>query len=70
MKPHYYYGVDAYGNIHAFKSKGYRTELIDADKIRPLTFAEYQKKVNKSISAYLLVHNTNDLDTYNLVKVK
>ena len=39
MKPHYYYGVDAYGNIHAFKSKGYRTELIDADKIRALTFA-------------------------------
>lgn len=70
MKPHYYYGVDAYGNIHAFKSKGYRTELIDADKIRPLTFAEYQKKVNRSISAYLLVHNTNDLDIYNLVKVK
>lgn len=70
MKTQYYYGVDAYGNIHAFKSKGYRTELIDADKIRPLTFAEYHKKVNKSISAYLLVHNTNDLDTYNLVKVK
>ena len=70
MKTHYFYGVDAYGNIHAFKSKGYRTELIDADKIQPLTFAEYQKKVNKSISAYLLVHNTNDIDTYNLVKVK
>lgn len=70
MKPHYYYGVDAYGNIHAFKSKGYRTWLIDDDKIRPLTFAEYQKKVNKSTSVYLLVHNTNDLDTYNLVKVK
>lgn len=70
MKPHYYYGVDAYGNIHAFRSKGYRTELIDADKIRVLTFAEYQKKVSKSTSLYLLVHNTNDLDTYNLVKVK
>ena len=70
MKTHYYYGVDAYGNLHAFKSKGYRSELIDADKIRPVTFAEYQKKVNKSISAYLLVHNTNDIDTYNLIKVK
>ncbi len=70
MKPHYFYGVDAYGNLHAFKSKGYRSELIDIDKIRPLTFAEYQKKVSKSISAYLLVHNTNDINTYNLVKVK
>ena len=70
MKQHYYYGVDAYGNIHAFKSKGYRTELIDADRIRPLTFAEYQKKVNKSISFYLLVHNTNDIDPYHLIKVK
>lgn len=70
MKPHYFYGVDAYGNLHAFKSKGYRSELIDIDKIRPLTFAEYQKKVNKSNSAYLLVHNTNDLNTYNLIKVK
>lgn len=70
MKPHYFYGVDAYGNLHAFKSKGYRSELIDIDKIHPLTFAEYQKKVNKSISAYLLVHNTNDIDTYSLIKVK
>lgn len=70
MKPYFYYGVDAYGNLHAFKSKGYRTELIDADKIRVLTFAEYQKKVDKSKSVYLLVHNTNDLDTYNLIKVK
>lgn len=70
MKPHYYYGVDAYGNLHAFKSKGYRSELIDTDKIIPVTFAEYQKKVSKSISAYLLVHNTNDLDTYKLIKVK
>lgn len=70
MKPRYYYGVDAYGNLHAFKSKGYRNELIDADKIRPLTFAEYQKKVLKSLSAYLLIHNTNDIDTYVLIKVK
>lgn len=70
MKTYYFYGVDAYGNLHAFKSKGYRSELIDADRIRPLTFAEYQKKVNKSKSAYLLVHNANDLDTYNLIKVK
>lgn len=70
MKPKYFYGVDAYGNLHAFKSKGYRSELIDIDKICPLTFAEYQKKVNKSNSAYLLVHNANDLNTYNLVKVK
>lgn len=70
MKPHFYYGVDAYGNLHAFKSKGYRTELIDADKIRPITYAEYRNKLNKSTSAYLLVHRTNDLDTYNLVKVK
>lgn len=70
MKPHYYYGVDPYGNLHAFKSKGYRSELIDADKIRPVTFAEYQKKVNSSISLYLLVHNTNDINTYNLIKVK
>lgn len=70
MKPHYYYGVDAYGNMHAFISRGYRSELIDADKIIPLTFAEYQKKINKSISAYLLVHNTNDIDAYNLIKVK
>ena len=68
--PKYFYGVDAYGNLHAFKSKGYRSELIDADEIRPVTFAEYQKKVNKSTAAYLLVHNTNDIDTYNLVKVK
>ena len=70
MKPYYYYGVDAYGNLHAFKSKGYRSELIDADKIRPLSFIEYQKKVSISTTAYLLVHNTNDIDTYNLVKVK
>lgn len=70
MKTYYFYGVDAYGNLHAFKSKGYRSELIDADKIRPLSFAEYQKKVNRLTTAYLLVHNTNDLDTYNLVKVK
>mgnify|MGYP006908815829 CR=1 FL=1 len=70
MKTYYFYGVDAYGNLHAFKSKGYRSELIDADKIRPLSFIEYQKKVNRSTSAYLLVHNTNDLDVYNLIKVK
>lgn len=70
MKPHFYYGVDAYGNLHAFKSKGYRTELIDADKIRPITYAEYRNKLNKSTSMYLLVHRTNDLDTYNLIKVK
>lgn len=70
MKTYYFYGVDAYGNLHAFKSKGYRSELIDADKIRPLSFIEYQKKVNISTTAYLLVHNTNDIDTYNLVKVK
>lgn len=70
MKTYYFYGVDAYGNLHAFKSKGYRSELIDADRIRPLTFVEYQKKVNKTKSAYLLVHNTNDLDVYNLIKVK
>lgn len=70
MKPHYYYGVDAYGNIHAFKSKRYRSELIDADKIRPLTFAEYHKKVSEPMPTYLLVHNTNDINTYNLIKVK
>jgi hypothetical protein len=70
MKTYYFYGVDAYGNLHAFKSKGYRTELIDADKIRPLSFVEYQKKVNRSTSAYLLVHNTNDIDVYNLIKLK
>lgn len=70
MKPHFYYGVDAYGNLHAFKSKGYRTELIDADKIRPITYTEYRNKFNKSTSMYLLVHRTNDIDTYNLIKVK
>lgn len=70
MRPHFYYGVDAYGNLHAFMSKGYRTELIDADKIRPITYAEYRNKLNKSTSMYLLVHRTNDLDTYNLIKVK
>ena len=70
MKTYYFYGVDAYGNLHAFKSKGYRSELIDADKIRQMSFVEYQKKVNKSKSAYLLVHNTNDFDVYNLIKVK
>lgn len=70
MKPYFFYGVDAYGNLHAFKSKGYRSELIDADIIRPLTYAEYRRKVEKSTSLYLLVHRTNDIDTYNLVKVK
>jgi hypothetical protein len=70
MKPLYFYGVDEYGNVHAFKSKGYRSELIDAGKIRPVTFAEYRKEVNKPISFYLLVHSTNDFDTYNLIKVK
>lgn len=70
MKTYYFYGVDAYGNLHAFKSKGYRSELIDAGKIRPLSFIEYQKKVNRSTTAYLLVHNTNDIDVYNLIKVK
>lgn len=70
MKPYFFYGVDAYGNLHAFKSKGYRSELIDTDIIRPLTYAEYRRKVEKATSLYLLVHRTNDIDTYNLIKVK
>ena len=70
MKPHFYYGIDAYGNLHAFKSKGYRSELIDADKIRPLTSDEYHKRIRKSITSYVLVHRTNDFDTYNLLRVK
>lgn len=44
MKPHYFYGVDEYGNVHAFKSKGY--------------------------NRYMLVHDTNDFDTYTLVRYK
>lgn len=70
MKTYYFYGVDEYGNLHAFRSKGYRSELIDVDKIRPVTYAEYQKEVNKPMSVYVMLHNTNDLNTYNLVKVK
>lgn len=38
MKPKYFYGVDEYGNVHAFKSKGYRNELIDMNMIEPYLY--------------------------------
>lgn len=66
----FYYGVDTYGNFHAFKSKGYRTELIETGVIRPVTYAEYHKVINKPVSMYVMIHDTNDIDTYKFIRVK
>ena len=70
MKPHYFYGVDDYGNVHAFKSKGYRNELVDMNMIEILPAKGLDKFMSITCNRYILVHNTNDMDTYTLVRYK
>ena len=70
MKPLYFYGVDAYGNVHAFKSKGYRNELVDTHVIGTVPAKALDKFMSLTYNRYILVHNTNDIDTYTLVRYK
>ncbi len=70
MKPHYFYGVDAYGNVHAFKSKGYRNELVDTHVIETVPAKVLDKVMALTYNRYILVHDTNDIDTYTLIKHK
>lgn len=70
MKPKYFYGVDEYGNVHAFKSKGYRNELVDTNMIEILHAKGLDKFMSLTYNRYILVHNTNDIDTYTLVRYR
>lgn len=70
MKTYYFYGRDEYGNVHAFKSKGYRNELIDMNMIEPLQSKVLNTYMSVTYNRYILVHNTNDINTYNLVRYK
>ena len=70
MKPHYFYGVDAYGNVHAFKSKGYRNELADMNMIEIIPSKGIHTFMACTYNRYMLVHDTNDIDTYTLVRYK
>lgn len=70
MKPHYFYGVDVYGNVHAFKSKGYRNELVDMGMIEVLPSKGINTYMAYTYNRYMLVHDTNDFNTYTLVRYK
>ena len=68
MKPKYFYGVDDFGNVHAFKSKGYRNELIDMNMIESLPAKGLNTYMSITCNRYLLVHNDNDFNVYQLVR--
>ena len=68
MKPMYFYGVDDFGNVHAFKSKGYRNELVDMNMLEPLLAKGINTYMACTYNRYILVHNTRDFDTYQLVR--
>lgn len=70
MKSYYFYGVDVYGNVHAFKSKGYRNELADMNTIKILPSKDVNTFMACTYNRYILVHNTNDINTYSLVRYK
>ena len=70
MKPHYFYGVDEYGNVHAFKSKGYRNELADMNMIEVLPAKRINTYMACTYNRYMLIHDTNDFDTYTLVRYR
>ena len=70
MKQPYFYGVDVYGNVHAFKSKGYRNELVDMNVLETLPSKGVSTYMAYSYNRYILVHYTNDFDTYTLVRYR
>lgn len=70
MKQYYFYGVDEYGNVHAFKSKGYRNELADRNMIDVLPAKGVNTFMACTYNRYILVHNTNDFNAYSLVRYK